>query len=64
MDGELSFDEFVALMEKRVQSRLGVKEDEVFREAFKVFDKDSSGKLSRQEIKSETFHMRLIRNSC
>ena len=40
-------------MDKRLESRNGVNEDELFREAFKVFDKDNSGKLSKAELRQD-----------
>ena len=51
MDGKLSYAEFETLMKKRIESQRGVKEDELFRNAFKVFDKDGSGKISKSELK-------------
>eukprot|EP00094_Tigriopus_californicus_P010795 TCALIF_10412-PA protein Name:"Similar to Calmodulin (Chlamydomonas reinhardtii)" AED:0.08 eAED:0.08 QI:77/0.75/0.8/1/0.5/0.4/5/168/252 len=49
LDGKLSYDEFQTLMQKRMESRDELPEDELFRRAFRVFDKDGSGKLSKEE---------------
>jgi calmodulin len=44
-DGNISFDEFVVMMQK------GGDEDAELREAFNVFDKDKNGFIDRDEIK-------------
>jgi calmodulin len=43
-DGNISFDEFVVMMQK------GGDEDAELREAFNVFDKDKNGFIDRDEI--------------
>ena len=52
-DGTLDFEEFSRLMTARLQAKAleGKGEDESFREAFGVFDKDGSGKISRDELR-------------
>ena len=44
-DGNISFDEFVVMMQK------GGDEDLELREAFNVFDKDKNGEIDREELK-------------
>ena len=51
LDGTLNFPEFVRLMRERRAARKDVDECTVFREAFKVFDKDGSGKITRAELR-------------
>ena len=49
-DGELTFEEFVTLMQKQVSEVDETDEDAVLR-AFKSFDKDHDGKITNYEFK-------------
>ncbi len=53
MDGTLDYDEFNKLMRMRMEERqkIGAADDIMFREAFKVFDRDNSGKISKDELR-------------
>ena len=48
--GVIEFDEFVRLMEERVQQREEA-DKQVFLEAFQVFDKDGSGLITAEELR-------------
>ena len=48
----VEFDEFIKLMEERIDMRtMGPDQKDMFREAFKVFDKDGNGKISAEELR-------------
>ena len=47
-DGAMSFQEFIPLMERKMKDTDG--EEDII-EAFKVFDRDGSGKINLDEIK-------------
>ena len=48
----VEFDEFIKLMEERIDTRtMGPDQKDMFREAFKVFDKDGNGKISAEELR-------------
>jgi len=51
-DGSLDFGEFSKLYERRMAEREGVDEVEGFRKAFRVFDRDNSGKISAKEMRN------------
>ena len=48
--GVIEFDEFARLMEERAALR-DDDQQRVFREAFKVFDQDESGKITAEELR-------------
>ena len=48
--GVIEFDEFARLMEERAALR-DDDQQRVFREAFKVFDQDQSGKITAEELR-------------
>ncbi|XP_078488474.1 calmodulin-like [Ciona intestinalis] len=49
-NGKIDFKEFVRMMELKTNERPEQAEDEELREAFKVFDRDGNGLISRAEL--------------
>ena len=47
--GVLEFDEFISLMEERLKQR-DEADQEVFYEAFKIFDKNEDGLITADEL--------------